>query len=269
MEKPTLVLGSSGPYVFQLRQLLTWNGFDSDDKALSENSVFDSALLETVKCFQSSHVGPDGHVLDVDGVVGPKTWWALTHSTGGDQVGLGVLSDMPVQEPSNAVAKAALESAWGELRQGVREVPDGSNRGPEVDLYTGLVGKPTYGPGGEPLTGPPWCAYFVSWNFARSPGGSPFHVLGGAQAIVAFCAAHVPGSVSGQSSSLVVKPGDVGVMVSGPVKGHALHVAAVKDGVIWTVEGNSGSAVRTRKRPIASVRWFVNFDRYARERGLS
>jgi hypothetical protein len=58
------------------------------------------------------------------------------------------------------------------------------------------------------------------------------------------------------------------VIPAGSGRGHVFQVAAVLDGLAWTVEGNSGNAVRTRRRPVASARWYVNFDRYARERGL-
>ena len=151
-----------------------------------------------------------------------------------------------------------------ELQLGVREWPDGSNRGPRVDLYTGFSGKSSSVPG------PSWCAYFASWNFAKAPGGSPFGRIGGAQTIVAYCRAHISESVFDMRDppAVFVSPGDLGVIPTGGMHGHVFQVAAVVGGTVWTVEGNSGNAVRTRKRPVSSARWYVNFDRYVRERGL-
>lgn len=46
--------------------------------------------------------------------------------------------------------------AWGDSQVGVREVPAGSNRGPEVNEYQEAVGLGTRG-------GFYWCAAFVYW----------------------------------------------------------------------------------------------------------
>jgi len=264
VEKPVLLSGTTGEYVEQLHQALTEEGYSCGEDEHSVPAVFGPETEAEVKLFQAGHAGSDGRPLTVDGVVGPDTWWALQHPSGDQQSGLAALPDMPVQEPTNVVAAAALASAWEELRQGVREVPDGSNRGPRVDLYTGVTGD------GD---GPPWCAYFVSWNFARAPGGSPFGKTGGALAIARYCERNVPTCATdtqspSYSSKLPPRPGDVGVIDDGGGRGHALHVVAVLGDVLWSVEGNSGNAVRTRRRPVASVRWFLNFDAYAAARGL-
>jgi hypothetical protein len=272
----TLMIGSLGNDVAKLHQSLADNGFSCDGDSACEPSIFGPETLGQVKLFQSCNLGPDRRHLEVDGVVGVNTWWALERAgseplyEGTDGL-LGTLPDMPIQDASNKVAAVALASAWAELRNGVRELPNGSNRGPEIDVYTGLEGQHTY------IAGPAWCAYFASWNFAKAPGGSPFGRMSGAQAIVTYCRHNLPGSVLDIRSldllptsdlSSVVRVGDLGVIPTGPVHGHVLQVAAVKDGMIWTVEGNCGNAVRTRKRPIASVRWYVNFDRYATERKI-
>jgi hypothetical protein len=278
MHRPTLSVNRQSPVedVAALLQALAENGFPCESMSEVAFHIFGPGTSEAVKLFQACNVGPDGLPLVPDGVVGPKTWWSL-ENCGGEQSshGLGpgsavALPDMPVQEASNPLAGTALSSAWGELRRGVRESPNGSNRGPEVDLYTGFSGRP------PTVRGPAWCAYFASWNFA-STVGSPFGRLGGALAIVEYCRVHLPGSVVDAHSthlfrredvSQLVKTGDLGIIETGAGHGHVFHVAAVLDGVVWTVEGNSGNAVRTRKREVSSVRWFVSFDRYASEHGF-
>ena len=260
MTTPVLLAGVTGDYVAQLHQALTEEGYDCGEDAYSAPAVFGPDTEAEVRLFQAGHAGPDGHPLVADGVVGPATWWALQHPSGDQQAGLVALPDMPAQQATNVVAAAALASAWAELRAGVREVPDGSNRGPRVDAYTGVTGD------GD---GPPWCAYFVSWNFSQAPGGSPFGKVGGALAIVRSCEKNIIACVTdtqgpSYSPSRCRPPqaGDVGVIDDGGGHGHALHVAAVLGDTLWTVEGNSGNAVRTRRRPVKSVRWFLNFDRY-------
>ena len=66
----------------------------------------------------------------------------------------------------------------------------------------------------------------------------------------------------------MVRPGDIGIIANGQDHGHAFHVAAVLDGVVWTVEGNSGNAIRSKKRAIDDAKYYINFDAYAKSLGL-
>jgi Putative peptidoglycan-binding domain-containing protein len=260
MSDLVLSLGDRNESVSILQQALIEQGFDCGDDSFSQ--VFGPATEAAVKLFQASHIGPLKGNLDVDGNVGPATWWALRHPSGEAQHQAPFVDAMPVQKASNPIAEAALASAFAELHLEVVESPDGSNRGAEIDLYTGMVGKPIT------MIGPPWCAYFVSWNFAKSPGGSPFGRIGGAQSIALYCQRNIPGSVSAVRSAFSPRCGDIGVIANGQVHGHAVQVAAVQDAALWTVEGNSGNAVRTKKRAIDTFRYFVNFDAYAKLKGL-
>ena len=169
MFSPVLALGDRSASTVILHQSLIEQGFDCGDDSSSQ--VFGPATESAVKLFQASHIGPLKGNLTVDGIVGPATWWALRHPSGEAQHQF--LDDMPVQKASNPIAEAALASAFAELQLGICESPDGSNRGQEIDLYTGMTGK------SPSLLGPKWCAYFVSWNFAKAAGGSPFGRIGG------------------------------------------------------------------------------------------
>lgn len=260
-----LSIGMSGGDVPVLHQILIEQGFSCGEDPNSSPQVFGHSTDSAVKLFQASHDGPDTKCLSVDGVVGPNTWWALENPSGSAQGEPGqVLLDMPSQEPSNPIAAASLQSAWLELHKQVFEIPDGSNRNPEIDLYTGMSGKPLA------IPGPAWCAYFVAWNFAKAPHGSPFGRIGGAQSIAHFCQHNIPGSTieAPFSDASKIKPGDIAVIANGQDHGHAFHVAAVLDGNIWTVEGNSGNAIRSKKRAISTCKYFINFDSYARSLGL-
>lgn len=261
-----LFLGSAGPEVEVLHQMLVEQGYDVGEDEWSEPRTFGPSTEVAVRHFQQTHLDEGRRHLKADGSVGPRTWWALEHPSGGDQDSHLTDSIGPSQTPSNAVAAAALDAAWGELRKNVREVPDGSNRGPDVDVYTGMAGK------GYDVNfcGPPWCAYFASWCFSHAPGGSPFGRQGMAQAIVAYCERHVPRSVvrplvPGESLAGRIRPGDVGVLLNGQVHGHVVLISAVQGSDTWTVEGNSGNRVRSRRRPAAQYGAVVNFDAYAKD----
>lgn len=268
MPHTILSIGMSGGDVPALQQILIEQGFSCGEDPNSSPQVFGHSTDSAVKLFQASHDGPDKKCLSVDGVVGPHTWWALENPSGSAQGQPGqVLPDMPSQDASNPIAAAALQSAWVELHKQVFEIPDGSNRSPEIDLYTGMSGKPLSVPG------PAWCAYFASWNFAKAPGGSPFGRIGGAQTIAKYCLVHIPGSVivvppsDGPLDHISylgdAKAGDLGVIADGQEHGHVVQFAAVLDDTAWTVEGNCGNAVRSRKREIGSFKYIVNFDRLA------
>ena len=253
-----LSLGDSGVSTLQL--ILAKQGFDCGEDVVTR--IFGLSTQSEVKLFQACHIDSNGKSLVVDGIVGPDTWWALYHPT--DSIQHQLVEDMPIQQASNPIAQAALDSAWAELRKGIKECPDGSNRGSEIDLYTGMSGKPVS------MVGPRWCAYFVSWNFAKSPGGSPFGRIGGAQSIVFWCQKHIPDSVIMRDANtpFFPKPGDIAIIAENQTHGHVVHVAAAWKGFCWTVEGNCGNAVRTRKLPVLSFRYIVNFDNVARVRGL-
>lgn len=82
--------------------------------------------------FQRLHLGYDGRVLKDDGILGPKTRWALA------------LEELPAWR--QRLVMAALR--W----EGLTEL-GGTNRGPEIDLWLSACGVPP---------GNPWCAAFVS-----------------------------------------------------------------------------------------------------------
>ena len=260
MPNPVLSNGDKGPDVARLQQALIEQGYDCGIDL--DGNIFGPSTGSAVKLFQAGHIGPDGKPLAVDGVVGPNTWWALDNPSGSAQH--QPTGDVPEQEASNSIAAAALASARAELALGVHEIPDGSNRGPSVDIYTGMEGVPI------PPLGPAWCAYFASWNFAKAPGGSPFGCIGGAQSIAHYCLKNIPGSVIDMTvqPGYVPRCGDLGVIANDQIHGHAVQVAASQDGIIWSIEGNSGNAVRMRQRQASVCRWYVNFDEYAKSKGL-
>ena len=84
--------------------------------------------------FQRAHTDPFGKPLSVDGVLGPKTQWAL---------------DLFSCSPRRRAVVARAQSAMG-----TTEDPPGSNRGHRIDEWLQRC---------HVSTGQPWCAAFASW----------------------------------------------------------------------------------------------------------
>lgn len=124
------------------------------------------------------------------------------------------------------VAKIAL----GEV--GVSEHPPGSNSGTKVRSYqmaTDLGG-----------TGWPWCGAFVAWCYKMAH--CPDDHLTSASTAVTYERA--------KSSDAIIKQPRVGAMICWPGVHIGIIVENLGDGLVRTVEGNSGDAVRVRTRKI-------------------
>lgn len=89
---------------------------------------------EELREFQAAHVDHLGQPLQADGILGPRTQWAL---------------DLFSCSPRRRQVVARAQS-----RLGVTEEPPGSNRGPRIDEWLQRC---------HTSTGQPWCAAFASW----------------------------------------------------------------------------------------------------------
>jgi lysozyme family protein len=182
-----------------------------------------------VRQFQARSIDHEGLPLEVDGIVGPRTWGALFG-----------LAAMPPPAPAPAAgdfAAALLTRASAEI--GVREMPPGSNRGPQVDAYLSRV-SPT-------LLGQPWCMAFVYWchdEAARAlgrPNPAPRTAgvhRGWQDAGLAAGGTVVTAAQAAQDPSLV-RPGMVFFIDTGGGKGHAGIVADLVGSRLVTIEGNT------------------------------
>lgn len=148
-----------------------------------------------------------------------------------------------------ASSKAGLKALrWAAMRIGIHETPDGSNRGPEIDMWNHAVGAPN---------GTPWCMAFMHAAFAA------FGVqLGGHAGVQSFVlwANHNGYQVTGPA------PGDL-VCFDWNNDRWADHVGIVETrkggtfprgsfvGWLTVVEGNSSNAVRRRRRFVRNARF--------------
>ena len=79
-KKPTLRKGSTGPYVVECQTDLITLRYDLSP--YGADGKYGDKTISAVKQFQSTHCGPDGKKLTVDGVTGQNTWWALDQAVG-------------------------------------------------------------------------------------------------------------------------------------------------------------------------------------------
>src|SRR3954468_9051675 len=133
----------------------------------------------------------------------------------------------PVSKSASATTSRTIVSlAQRELRHGVHEIPDGSNRAPAIRRYETATAGAAYGA--------PWCAYFVSYvaKMAGVPIGPAGRGLGYVPYIRAW--AHQTGRWTSQPrpGELIVFPQHVGIVE---------YVFA--NHTITTIEGNHSNAV--------------------------
>jgi hypothetical protein len=217
--------------VGQLQQALVEVGEPIDATELQAQSY--SATTEAaVRAYQGAHG------LDVDGIVGPRTWRVLTGSADEKFTAAG-------WRCSPSEARPGLVEV---LRQGVGllgtvEQPPGSNRGPLIDGWCSAAGLPL---------GSPWCAAFATAMYGRAD--RPIPIMGSSLKVANW--GRQRGLLLADSAMLL--PGDIGCILRGDGHGHVVLVGAdLGGGMIATVEGNSGSAVRGLLRARASFACFV------------
>lgn len=236
--------------VRKLKGLLADQGFYKGDVTTGAWGV---RLTEAVVYFQQTHIGQDGRQLQADGVVGEKTWWALENAHGEPQRN-NLEPKIPAGLPEQRVA--VLKKALAEHAKGVKEEPNGSNRGPEVDKYFPgwLLAKLKKGQKGEA-----WCAFFVNWVVTEAMGKRPWGgYIGSCTALLkASKAKGLPVYQGGAN----LCPGDAFLLPApgGKMKHIGLVLRVSDDGSkINTVEGNCGNRVKVGVREVADMR-FVNF----------
>jgi hypothetical protein len=218
--------GDHGDDVAAAHQALIENGFTVGQGELQDH-YFGPGTADAVKKFQLAHVdtrpGKGAHALDVDGVVGPATAYALEHPGGGKFTAPGWRYRA---NDASQYTRPACDVAFGEI--GTYEVPDGSNQ----------VAGNKYKNGTQP-----WCAYFASWCWGHAEAGSPFGVMGGTWSLIRW----------GQNTGKVVpdsdlaQPGDLWLMPHDSEHGHTEIIVSKQimlTDSLCNIGGNVGNAVR-------------------------
>jgi lysozyme family protein/peptidoglycan hydrolase-like protein with peptidoglycan-binding domain len=206
---------------------------------------------QAVRLFQARSTDETGEPLEIDGIVGPKTWAALFDP------GTSPSPDVPPAETPTSLTEAVLDIAADEV--GVREQPPGSNRGPRVDEFIRSVGL---NPAQDSF---PWCMCFVFWCFVQAAQrtGAPNLVpkTGGVhlawQRSQGRSGVTVVSAAQARRDPALVKPGMAFFIDTGGGRGHTGIVSANVNSFLETIEGNTndngsregiGVFRRTRRR---------------------
>lgn len=232
---PTLREGDSGPRVREVQQLLTARGYP-----VEVDGDFGPDTLGAVRAFQAQNLDSHGTPLVVDGAVGPLTYWSLSHPKPDvrptSAVDYSVMPDLSLG--GSALGRATLMAALEEMKVGAAE-QGGDNQGPFVRKYLEPAGVPM---------GSSWCASFVSWCLLQAcqndPSQMPVKYTAGARALLAEFAAK--GRSRTQSGYKPV-PGDLVFwwrVAANSWQGHVGLVHQVKDGMLYTIEGNRSPRVQ-------------------------
>lgn len=251
-----LKFGTQNLEVAKLVQMLKAHGCAPSPPVTAAVPKFGRAIENMVLYFQMTHQGRTGEWLEVDGIVGEDTWWALENATGDAQrsfletgIPMGIEGDR----------RKILETAVKE--HGVREDPGRPNRGDEVEKYypASWVSDPDD-------EGPAWCCFFMSWVTKQALGR---YVMGELlwSCYTAWERAVSQGKWEEKNGSHPT-PGDAFVILHkkpelGRCTGHIGFVLQVAgDGRTFnTVEGNCGNRVKIGKRSLSdpNLRGFINF----------
>lgn len=227
----TLKMGATGPAVGKLHQQLMEASYSIEANEL-RGSNFGASTKLAVEDFQARHVGPKGEQLQPDGVIGPRTLWALENPQGpGDAFKADGWRCDPLE--AHASVRGAIIDALGDI--GKREQPSGSNNGPEIAKFL---------PGGLP-----WCAFAASTWLMHAEGGNPMGRKGSCFKIREWALGH----------NAIVKPedaepGDLWLAIRAGGHGHVeLIVARLEADRVACVGGNVGQAVRGTLRTPSSA----------------
>lgn len=228
MSQITLRKGSMGGSVKQLQELL--NAYDKNT-VLRVDGDFGIATLNTVKRFQQSKG------LTADGVVGPKTWRALSPGA--------LLNNAKAQTNSAANTASSPQGLLADIAAkyiGVKET--GNNKAGNSKTLQAIFKSDSLVVNGV-TDGYPWCAAFVSFCVQKLLNYSPFFptIIPPREASVSRFL-----NIWAKNNSCLIFP--VNSTLFTPQKGdivvftfsHIGIVESVSGRMITTIEGNTNDA---------------------------
>ncbi len=236
--RPTIRQGATGNLVLELQERLIALGYAD----VPTHGRFNDRTLSAVELFQLQHIDSAGSPLVADGIIGPKTWWALGNASGDAQKSSIFVPPLEGLTPSRSRLLALLDR---EHRKPVFEHPDGSNRSRDIDKYFGRTG----------VLGAPWCCAFVSWALRETLGELP---IGGKHHLGVQVMWVMARDLNMETTS--PKPGDVFVQIKSGGTGHTGFVIGIsEDGErVYTCEGNCGNRLKYGQRSRSSIHHFID-----------
>lgn len=268
--QPTLKLDSKGVSVKLLQRQLNAKGFH-----LVVDGQFGVGTEQAVEQFQASQG------LTVDGVVGSVTW-NLLMSLGTEDPHLDVLVEqqqvllklIPKGNPKKIVDVLTVAIA----KLGAKEIPEGSNGGPELIEIVGGTGKPPSAyyqhwkiTDAKILkTLPAWCCLFVCYALrvglaAKDWSKIPFgNWLGGCAQVEEWAVKQNRWKLCGEDlipsgALFTISRGESGSDASASTKAGHIGFVIVDhgDGTVTTIEGNVSNKVGSHKRKKADLRGYA------------
>lgn len=241
---PVLRHGDTGDNVRLVQSILASQGFFHGELGGNFLGQTSAAVIH----FQQTHIGPDRKPLEDDGVVGEDTWWALFNPSGPAQR-QNIKPVSPVLTPtreeravSATLARSAVLAICAALhKEGVREIPDGSNTGDGVTRFHKWYG----------MAPAAWCMMAATWCYHQGTGYLP---LGKKMARVALFVEEAKRQKKFHAigSGYIPRPGDFLVIVNPDGTGHVGILAALERLSEWAdadvYEGNSGNRFALRRR---------------------
>jgi len=275
----TIRSGSRGSTVKLLQERLNTNGFDAG----TPDGIFGKNTKEAVIQYQQAHN------LDADGIAGARTWASLMAGEEAQSPSDALEEERKdLEEMASVDADFLGRTAVFQAIQwlGAKEIPNGSNAGPEI---AGLVGGYNAYWGLADGVNRPWCAMAVSsWvGMALHLGTSsaemkwadhPFEAFyGGVSQVMKWGEKNGVYTRSSVDSGLrAVKCGEVFIMARGesgsdastsPKAGHTgLVIADNGDGTVTTIEGNTSNKVKSLKRSKQNLMGFVDWTATLKEK---
>lgn len=169
------------------------------------------------------------------------------------------LNPQPLPPIGSPIVLRALQLATEAF--GTVEEPLGSNRGVDIDKWVaGLGNKFDYLLPKGKTKGVPWCGRFaaamIDLAAKELDKTSP---LKGAGDLASALKWKKWAKKEGKLVDLPA-PGDIGLFLHDDGTGHVVMIADVKDGYVYTREGNASHGVRCRKHPIDGFQAFVRVE---------
>ena len=130
---------------------------------------FLSRTKAAVQYFQNTHIDFDGEFLEPDGVVGPKTWWALHNPNGSAQRSfIPSEGEEPIKNTEETDRDKFIKELYDMHGRNIREIPNGSNYGDGVTPLVNDCGF-TYGIF--------WCLAALSSAYKTAVGEAPLGAM--------------------------------------------------------------------------------------------
>jgi hypothetical protein len=232
---PILKKGNKNEYVGILQGQLASQGFYQG----GIDNDFGSRTESALNYFQQTHLDSKKNPLKVTGIVDKDTWWALFNPhTIENKISK---SNKLIPNNLSSERQKTLTVAETEFRKPVKEIPDGSNWGPDVKKYLQFCGL---GPN-------PWCLAFIQWVIYNALGFLPWKSKT-AHVATFYNLCKKLGMAHSVASGYKPKPGDLFIIIHGDDTGHIGIIARVGVGStqLNVIEGNSSNRVALRTRTV-------------------